>query len=65
MEIMKSNSGLSIYEVYLEPEHYNATCRATIQAAWMATTNHGSLAVCRVYEANDEAEAMQRAIESL
>lgn len=46
-----------IEEIYLQEEHYNPRCRATIPGAWMAVYVDGdSFPVCSQYSAANEAE---------
>ena len=48
---------MKIKEVYLQEEHYNPVCRATISGAWIAVTDKGEYPICRDFEAKNEAEA--------
>lgn len=50
-----------IVEVYLKDEFYNPRVRATIPGAWIAVADNGlEVAICRPWEAKNEAEARKQ-----
>jgi hypothetical protein len=49
---------MTIVEVYLQQERYNARIRATIAPAWIAVDEYGDEhPICRSYEAKSAEEA--------
>lgn len=49
---------MTIVEVYLQQERYNARLRATIAPAWVAVDEYGDEhPICRGYEAKSAEEA--------
>jgi hypothetical protein len=51
---------MNITEVYLQEERFNPRLNCTIPAAWVAVYSNGAeVALCRDYEADTAAEALQ------
>jgi len=51
-----------VYDVYLEDDHFNPTCNATIPGAWVAIVNGHKQPFARPHEHKTEDDAREAAI---